>query len=79
MHHTKKGPSKADLAAEEAEEEGGASCTDAGHDMPVIQERRHEFVWLVWTRLGKKQDDAEEDATYTEDATFAGGIFSRGP
>ena len=24
-----------------------ACCTDAGHDMPVNKERRHEFVWVV--------------------------------
>ena len=41
----------------------GANCTDAGHDMPVIQERRHEFVWVVWTRQGKKDDNAEDDAS----------------
>ena len=41
-----------------------ASCTDAGHDVPVNKERRHEFVWVVWTRQGKKQENAEEDATF---------------
>ena len=54
----------ADLAAEEAEEDCGASCTDAGHDVPVNKERHHEFVWVAWTRQGKKQDDAEEYATF---------------
>ena len=41
-----------------------ACCTDAGHDMPVNKERRHDFVWVVWTRPGKKQDNAEDDATF---------------
>ena len=31
--------------------------------MPVDKERRHVFVWVFWTRLGKTQEDAEEHAS----------------
>ena len=33
-------------------------------DVPVNKERRHEFVWVVWTRQGKIQDNAEDDASF---------------
>ena len=69
----------ADLAAEQAEEDCGASCTDAGHDVPVNKECRHEFVWVVWTRLGKKQDNAEEDATFAGRRTYTWNVDEMAP
>ena len=42
--------------------------------MPVNKECRHEFVSVVWTRQGKKQDNAEEDATFAGRRTYTWNV-----
>ena len=39
-------------------------------DVSVNKERRHEFVSVVWTRPGKKQGNAEDDATFAGRRTY---------
>ena len=54
-------------------------CTDAGHDVPVNMERCHEFVWMVWTRQGKKHDKAEDDVFVVGRRTYTWNVDEMAP